>query len=236
MIALGLMKNPVYCYVISTSTFKSILTYGEPVCLTSQSRVDAIMNEVVYLTSIDKQSGEKETHVFDNTNGETLTEDYLYFVKVVDLKGNVTVEETRIYGANDWPHTTVYGMCDSKCKVQVPTKEEYEEFKERFAVLDYTINEVIGANDVCWTSHQVSLPDGFTVDNCCILSTNIVENDSSKSVANEMIYSMSGKKLTPITLRSIINSLSVIQINLYNPLSYAYTFNYTIRYVLYRYK
>jgi hypothetical protein len=195
-----------------------------------------IGKEIVYLKSINKCTGDIETHVFNNTEGEVLTKDYLYFVKVTDLQGNVTVEESRIYGADEFPHTKVYGMCDSKCKVQVPTKEEYEEFIGRFAVLDYTINEVIKANDVCWTSHQAKLPNGFTYDNCCILSTSLMGKGSFDSVYNEMVYFSRDFKLIPMTIRSIIHSLNRIQIDLHNPLSFDVTFNYTIRYVLYRYK
>lgn len=186
---MGLLANPVYCVEISKNRFNATLVYDVPVYLTSKMTISDIKNEVVYLTSINKSTGQKVTHVFDNTKGETLTTDYLYFVKVTDLHGNVTVEETRIYAFDEFPHQKVYGMCDSKCKVEVPTKEAF----------DYYVPVKIsksGIDAVVETQRKLTitignLPDGFTYSNCKAIavscrkegSLNVYQGHYSKMIA-----------------------------------------------------
>lgn len=234
---MGLLENPVYCVEKSTSKFNSTLIYDVPVYLTSQMMLKDISKEIVYLKSIHKTDGATETHVFNNTNGETLTKDYLYFVKVTDLQGNVTVEESRIYSFDEFPHTKVYGMCDAKCKVEVPTKEQFDEFTGRFAVVDLVINETLEAGDNLM--EQVKLPKGFTSQNCCIISTSLIKPDGLTlgSTYNETDYSWkNGNLIEKQTYTTLLPSVDSIQLRMVNLFGATVTFNYTVRYLLYRYK
>lgn len=114
-------------------------------------------NEIVYLTAVGKYDYEKFTHVFDNDNGEVLEDNYIYFVKVTDLNGNILVEEnTRVYCIDDVPHTKVYGICgSSKCKVPVlPLENIY-------------VSEEIKTTGTVYT---VEYPEGFDETNSIVLS------------------------------------------------------------------
>lgn len=178
---MGLLANPVYCVEKSTSKFSSVLTYDVPVYLTTKMMISDISKEIVYLKSIRKADGEIETHVFDNTKGETLTRDYLYFVKVTDLQGNVTVEESRIYAFDEFPHQKVYGTCDAKCKVEVVTKKAFDEYMNYYKPVKISksdIDVVVSPNGTLNVSIG-DLPEGFNYANSKVIAVSCRKNGSA---------------------------------------------------------
>lgn len=82
-------------------------------------------NQVIYLTAINKKTGSKNTHIFDNENGEMFDDDHIYFAKIEDISGSLLyVSETRLLAAGEeLPNTIVNGINSSKGKEETISKK-----------------------------------------------------------------------------------------------------------------
>ncbi len=122
--------------------------------------------EVCYLTTIDIVGGTKATAVFNNENGEVLSEGFIYLVTITDLDGNIIVEEdTRIYSADNRLHEKTYGISGSG-KQNIPVVAWRD-----VAILTATSGNTSNAYTYFY------YPEGFNQNNCVILG---VEHYNSK--------------------------------------------------------
>lgn len=137
-------KNGV---VKTTSYFE----YGYPTFVF----VDDIENEVVYLTKVAKVNGAMVTEVFDNENGVTFDENYIYLVDVKDLEENVIVEGRRIYSVDDVYDPKPYGI-SGKDKRLVPV---------------IPVNGIAIIETYVTSSTEIAYPEGFNQNNCVVISS-----------------------------------------------------------------
>lgn len=116
-------------YIIDIDNLSTILTNrfvsGHTVRIISDTS-STFESEVVYLTTVNKASGTKTTHVFNNDTGEILYDSNIYSVKIENTSGGTLIPaDTMIYPTDDVPHTKVFGVCNCKCAVEVVDREEY---------------------------------------------------------------------------------------------------------------
>lgn len=137
--------------------------------------VDDIENEVVYLTKVAKVNGAMVTEVFDNENGVTFEENYIYLVDIKDLAENAIVEGRRIYSVDDVYDPKPYGV-SGKDKRMVPVIP-----KSGIAIIETYVT----------SSTQIAYPEGFNHNNSVVLS--LIEFDETnlgyeEQVSNEKKY------------------------------------------------
>ena len=116
--------------------------------------VDDIENEVVYLTKVAKINGSSVTEVFDNENGETFEENYIYLVDIKDIAENAIVEGRRIYSVDDVYDPQPYGI-SGKDKRMVPV---------------IPLNAIAIIETYVTSSTQIAYPEGFNRKNTVVLS------------------------------------------------------------------
>ena len=163
-------------------------------------------NEVVRITEKDIINCTETLIVpTDNTYTFKDTKQYVYFISIEDLNGNVLVEKTRVYCYFDKPHTAVYGICGSgKCKVPVvsqvqwdnefiPAKELNDNFRSevRNCCRSVSVTFMDGAKPEDNWSQVVPYPSGFdNIDNIRLISQTIYLYDEYDNL--EQAYTPTG--------------------------------------------
>lgn len=137
--------------------------------------------EVVYITEKDPIECTSTTKAL-TSNSYVFKVNKIYFVQIYDLQNNEIVELTRIYQEGNDAHNKVYGVCNgAKCKVEVTSKKDFEN-----GVIDLT-NKIKGgiARLVSTTTDTgyvktwtFSYPDGFNMNNCSVIATFELCNNS----------------------------------------------------------
>lgn len=126
--------------------------------------VDDIENEVVYLTKVAKVNGAMVTEVFDNENGVTFEENYIYLVDIKDIAENAIVEGRRIYSVDELHTPKPYGV-SGKDKRMVPVIP-----LNAIAIVEEYVSS---------SSQRIPYPEGFNRNNCIVLSSLNVTYDST---------------------------------------------------------